>query len=216
MTEEPDLIRASAWCARDVPFLALKMMSSGLGTSKANAGGSVGWLAALIEGTSPLSRRDLRTESFFRRDFFPDSSSSRRTDAKEDGVALGSPVGRNIGLIGSPMSSMTSASGIPPCCACLIFMASFEGFEWVDEDVDLLTEGGRCEEFDFGRGCVDFVETGEGVDLDSSVGGGNEGGRPETPRDIRLPKDWYEVVIAVVAVGPFPIGVTNLVRTSCS
>lgn len=33
---------------------------------------------------------------------------------------------------------------------------------------------------------------------------------------MRLPNDWYEVVIAVVAVGPFPIGVTNLVRVLCS
>lgn len=119
------------------------------------------------------------------------------------------------------MSSTTSASGIPPCCCvCLILIASFEGLEWVDEDADLLTEGGFCEAFDFGRDRVDAVEdvvgAGEGADLDSSVGGGNEGGRPDTPRDIRLPKDWYEVVIAVVAVGPFPIGVTNLVRTLCS
>jgi hypothetical protein len=112
---------------------------------------------------------------------------------------------------------MTSASGISPrCWACLIFIASFEGFKGVDEDADLLIEGGFCEELDFGRECADVVETGEGDDLDSSVGGGNEGGRPEPPRDIRLPKDWYEVVIAVVAVGPFPIGVRNLVRTLCS
>lgn len=39
VVDEPDLMRASAWWARDVPFLALKMMSSGLGTSKANTGG---------------------------------------------------------------------------------------------------------------------------------------------------------------------------------
>jgi len=87
------------------------------------------------------------------------------------------------------MSSMTPASGISPCrCACLAFMASFEDLEWVDEGEGLLTEGGFCEEVDFGR--ADLVETGEGVDLDSSVGGGNEGGRPETPRGIRLPNDW--------------------------
>jgi hypothetical protein len=115
------------------------------------------------------------------------------------------------------MSSMTSASGTPfGCCACLILIESFEGFEWVDEDEDLLTEGGLCEEFDFGRDCEGDVETGEEVDLDSSVEGWKEDGRPETPRGIRLPKDWYEVVIAVVAVGPFPIGVTNLVRILCS
>jgi len=121
-----------------------------------------------------------------------------------------------MGLVGSRKTSMTSASGITPCCCpCLIFIASFEGFEGVDEDTDLLTEGGFCEELDFGRDCMDVVETGEGVDLDSSVGG-NEGGRPDMPRDIRLPKDWYEVVIAVVAAGPFPIGLTNLVRILCS
>jgi hypothetical protein len=114
------------------------------------------------------------------------------------------------------MSSMTSASGISfCCCACLTLIASFEGFECVDERVDLLTDGGFCEEVDFGREVADLVETGEGVDLGSSSGG-NEGGRPETPRGIRLPNDWYEVVIAVVAVGPFPIGVTNLVRVLCS
>ena len=39
VVEEPDLMRASACCARDVPFLALKTMSSGLGISKANTGG---------------------------------------------------------------------------------------------------------------------------------------------------------------------------------
>jgi hypothetical protein len=161
-----------------------------------------------------MARRDLRVESFFRRDFFPDSPSSRRTDAKGDGLALGSSVGRNMGLVRSRRSSITSASGITPCCcACLIFNESFEGFEGVDEDTDLLTEGGFCEELDFGR--VDVVETGEGVDLDSSVCG-NEGGRPDMPREIRLPKDWYEVVIAVVAVGPLAIGVTNLVRMLCS
>ena len=137
-----------------------------------------------------MPRRDLRVESFFRRDFFPDSSSSSRTDAKGDGLALGSAVGRNMGLIGSRMSTMTSASGITPCCcACLIFIASFEGFEGVEEETDLLTEGGFCEELDFGRDCVDVVETGEGEDLESSVGG-NEGGRPDTPREIRLPNDW--------------------------
>lgn len=38
VVEEPDLMRASA---RDVPFLALNTMSSGLGTSKANGGGFV-------------------------------------------------------------------------------------------------------------------------------------------------------------------------------
>ena len=115
------------------------------------------------------------------------------------------------------MSSTTSASGISfCCCACLIFIASFEGFEGTDEDADRFTEGGFCEELDFGRDFADVVETGEGVDLDSSVGGGNEGGRPETPRGIRLPSDWYEVVIAVVAVGPFATGVRNLVRTLCS
>lgn len=114
------------------------------------------------------------------------------------------------------MSSMISASGITACCcACLIFIASFERFEGVDEGTGLFNEGGFCEEVDFGLDCADVVETGEGVDLDSSVGG-NEGGRPDMPRDIRLPKDWYEVVIAVVAVGPFPIGVTNLVRILCS
>lgn len=167
-------------------------------------------------GTWSLSRRDLRLPSFFRRDFFPDSSSSRRTDAKGDGLALGSPVGRNNGLIGSRRSSMISASGISPfCCACLIFIASFEGFEGTEKDADLVTDGGFCEEVDLGRDCADVVETGEGVDLDSSVGG-NEGGRPETPRGVSLPNDWYEVVIAVVAVGPFPIGVTNLVRVLCS
>lgn len=78
------------------------------------------------------------------------------------------------------------------------------------------TDGGLCEEVDLGRDCADVVETGEGVDLDSSVGGGNDGGRPETSRCMRLPNDWYEVVIAVVAVGPFPIGVTNLVRLLCT
>lgn len=120
-------------------------------------------------------------------------------------------------MVGSRISSTTPASGISfCCCACLILIASFEGFEGADEDADLLTDGGFCEAFDFGRGCVDVVETGEGVDLDSSVGGGNEGGRPETPRGIRLPNDWYEVVIAVVAVGPFAIGVRNLVRVLCS
>ena len=62
---------------------------------------------------------------------------------------------------------------------------------------------------------MDVVETGEGVDLDSSVGG-NEDGRPDMPREIKLPKDWYEVVIAVVAVGPLPIGVRNLVWILCS
>ena len=41
VVEEPDLIRASACRARDVPFLALNTMSSGLGTSKANVGGFV-------------------------------------------------------------------------------------------------------------------------------------------------------------------------------
>lgn len=139
-------------------------------------------------GTSSLSWRDLRDPSFLRRDFFLGSVSSRRTDAKGDGSALGSPVGRNIGLIGSRMSSMTSASGNPfCCCACLAFIASFEDLECVDEDEGLLTEGGFCEEVDFGR--ADLVETGEGVDLDSSVGGGNEGGRPETPRGMRLPND---------------------------
>jgi hypothetical protein len=66
----------------------------------------------------------------------------------------------------------------------LIFIASFEGFEEA-EDADLLTEGGFCEELDFGRDRMDVVE---GVDLDSSVGG-NEGGRPETPRDMRLLRD---------------------------
>lgn len=87
------------------------------------------------------------------------------------------------------MSTMTSASGIPPCCwACLILIASFEGFEWLDEVADL-TEGGFCEELDFGRDRMDVVETGEGVDLGSSAGGGYEGGRPDAPRDIRLPKD---------------------------
>ena len=86
------------------------------------------------------------------------------------------------------MSSMTSASGNSfCCCACFAFIASFEDLECVDEDEGLLTEGGFCEEADFGR--ADLVETGEGVDLDSSVGGGNEGGRPETPRGIRLPND---------------------------
>lgn len=111
---------------------------------------------------------------------------------------------------------MTSASGITPCCcACLIFIASFEGFEGVEEETDLLTEGGLCGEPDFGRDWVDVVETGEGVGLDSSVGG-NEGGRPDMPRDIRLPKDWYEVVIAVVAADPLPIGVRNLVQILCS
>ena len=120
-----------------------------------------------------------------------------------------------MGLVGSRRSSITSASGITPCCARLIFIASFEGFEGEDGGTDLLTEGGFCEEFDFGRDCVDFVETGEEVGLDSSVSG-NEGGKPDMPREIRLPKDWYEVVIAVVAVGPFPIGVTNLVLISCS
>jgi hypothetical protein len=110
------------------------------------------------------------------------------------------------------MSSITSASGISPrCCACLIFIASFEGFEDT-EDADLLTDGGFCEVLDFGRDVVDVVETGDGVDLASSVGDG----RPETPRGVRLPNDWYEVVIAVVAVGPFPIGVTYLVRVLCS
>ena len=114
------------------------------------------------------------------------------------------------------MSSTISASGISfCCCACLIFIASFEGFDAAVEEADLLTDGGFCEELDFGRDCADVVGAGEGVDLDSSVGG-NEGGRPETPRCMRLPKDWYEVVIAVVAVGPFPIGVTNLVRILCS
>ena len=163
-----------------------------------------------------MSRRDLRVESFFRRDFFPDWPSSRRTDAKGDGLALDPSVGRNMGLVRSRMSSMTSASGITPCCcACLSFIESFEGFEGVDEETVLLIEGGFCEELDFGRDCVDVVETGEGVDLGSSVCG-NEGGRPDMPREIRLPKDWYEVVIAVVAVGPLPIGVTNLVRILCS
>ena len=65
---------------------------------------------------------------------------------------------------------MNSASGISPrSCACLIFIASFEGFEGVVEDADLLIEGGFCEEVDFGRDFADVVETGEGVDLDSSV-----------------------------------------------
>jgi len=115
------------------------------------------------------------------------------------------------------MSSMTSASGISfCCCACLILIASFEGFEVADKDADLFTDGCFCEELDFGRGCADVVETGEGFDLGSSFGGGNEGGRPETLRGVRLPNDWYEVVIAVVAVGPFPIGVRNLVRVLCS
>ena len=115
------------------------------------------------------------------------------------------------------MSSITSASGISLfCCACLIFIASFEGFGGTDEDTDLVTDGGLCEEVDFGRDRADVVETGEGVDLDSSVGGGNEDGRPEASRCMRLPSDWYEVVIAVVAVGPFPIGVTNLVRLLCT
>ena len=92
--------------------------------------------------------------------------------------------------MGSRRSSITSASGISfCCCACLIFIASFEGFEGTDEDADLLTDGGFCEELDFGRDRTDAVETGEGVDLDSSVGGGNEGGRPETPRGMRLPND---------------------------
>ena len=59
----------------------------------------------------------------------------------------------------------------------------------MDEDTDLLTDGGFCEEFDFGRDGVDVVETGEEVDLDSSVGAGNEGGRPEMPRGMRLPND---------------------------
>jgi len=141
-------------------------------------------------GTASLSRRDLRDPSFLRRDFFPRSSSSRRTDAKGDGLALGSPDGRNIGLIGSRMSSMTSASGISLCCwACLIFIASFEGFEGADEDADLFNDGGFCEELDFGRECADVVETGEGIDLDSSVGGGKEGGRPEMPRGVRLLND---------------------------
>ena len=85
------------------------------------------------------------------------------------------------------MSSMTSASGISLCCcACLAFIESFEDLECVGEDAGL-SDGGFCEELDFGR--ADLVETGEGVDLDSSVGGGNEGGRPETPRGIRLPND---------------------------
>lgn len=113
VAEEPDLVRASE---RDEPFLALNMMSSGLGTSKANAGGCVTWPAVLIMGTPSLSRRDLRVPSFLRRDLFPCSSSSRRTDAKEDGLAFGSPDGRNIGLIRSPISSMTPASGISFCC----------------------------------------------------------------------------------------------------
>ena len=90
---------------------------------------------------------------------------------------------------------MTSASGIAPCCcACLDFIASFEDLECVDESEGLLTEGSSREEVDFGR--ADLVETREGVDLDSSAGGGNEGGRPETPRGIRLPNDWYQVVVA--------------------
>ena len=188
---EVDLTRIPALCASDVPFLALKMTSSGLRTS-----------------TSPLSRRDLRTETFSRRDFFPDSPSSRRTDAKGGSSALGPPVERSIGLGGFLMSSTTSTSGIPLCsCVCLTLIASFEGSEGVEEGVGLLTKG---------LNFVDVPETGRGVDLDSSVGGGNEGGRPEMPRDIRSPKDWYEVVIPVVVVCLFPIGVTNLARKLCS
>lgn len=71
----------------------------------------------------------------------------------------------------------------------MIFIASFEGFECADEEADLLTEGGFCEELEFGRGGADLMETGEGVDLDSSVWDGNEGGRPDIPRGIRLPND---------------------------
>lgn len=168
------------------------------------------WGIVSINGTSSVPRRDLRVESLVRRDFFLGWSSSRMDD-----LALGPPVERKIGLVRSRKSSTKSASGITPCCcACFIFIASFEGFEGVGEDTDLLT-GGFCGELDFCRDWVDVVETGEGVDLDSSVGG-NEGGRPDMPRAIRLPKDWYEVVIAVVAADPFPIGVTNLVRILCS
>ena len=52
----------------------------------------------------------------------------------------------------------------------------------------------------------------EGATL--STDGSEDGGKAGS--EIRCLNDWYEVVIAVVAVGPFAIGVRYSVRVECT
>jgi len=54
---------------------------------------------------------------------------------------------------------------------------------------------------------LDCFGSGEDGDEELYPAGGKDGGKADWVGDIRLPNDWYEVVIAVVAVGPLAIGV---------
>lgn len=97
---------------------------------------------------------------------------------------------------------MDSVSGITVCCCdCLIFIANFECF---GEAV-----AGCFEEV------MDFLRE-VGPNVGGSEDGGVDGGNADQECGMRFPSDWYEVVIAVVAVGPLAIGVTYLVRILCS
>jgi len=54
---------------------------------------------------------------------------------------------------------------------------------------------------------LDCLGSGEEGEEGLFPAGGNEGGRADWDGERRLPNDWYEVVIAVVAVGPLAMGV---------
>jgi len=54
---------------------------------------------------------------------------------------------------------------------------------------------------------LDCFGSGEEGDEGSCPAGGKDGGRADWAGERRLPKDWYDVVIAVVAVGPLAMGV---------
>jgi len=54
---------------------------------------------------------------------------------------------------------------------------------------------------------LDCLGSGDDADEEIYPPGGNDGGKAERAGEIRWFNDWYEVVIAVVAVGPFAMGV---------
>lgn len=54
---------------------------------------------------------------------------------------------------------------------------------------------------------LDCFGSGEDGDEEVCPAGGKDGGKADWAGEIRLPNVWYDVVIAVVAVGPLAMGV---------
>lgn len=70
----------------------------------------------------------------------------------------------------------------------------------------VLLPGLRCGFLDF-MANLDCLGSGEDGDERLCTPGGKDGGRADWAGERRLPNDWYDVVMAVVAVGPLAMGV---------